>query len=364
MREPSRIVDPRRAGTSRPSGRPSARGSGPELPSLSTRSGPAFDGRASRHLHATWSAANAPVAVVRPGVPFRLQLPDSSTGQLGPGSTTGDLANLDLDRVDAAVGPFWVVGARPGDRLDVHLRRIRPGPWGWSGVFRGFGLLRGQFEDALQLWRVGPRSASPVGGFVPPVEIPLRPMLGWVGVAPRTGRHPMIPPRRTGGNLDQRLVGEGSTLSLPIEVDGALLSFGDPHAAQGDGEVCGTGIETEAVVDAEVRLVPGAAPSQPFVRAVSPARTPGPLTASLGVGPDLRLAAIDALEGLLDLLERPGLERRAAYLLVSVAGELRIGEAVDLPSYVVSASYPDRLVPRGTVLKRRPPSAARGTGSR
>jgi acetamidase/formamidase len=314
---------------------------------------PVFDGTEPANQQTIWSSATPAIGTVRPGIPFRVRIPDSSTGQLTARSTSSDLARLDLDRVDAAVGPLAVAGAHAGDRLDVHLRRIQPAAWGWSGVFREFGLLQGRFDDDLQLWKVGPRSARPVGGFVPHVQIPTRPMLGWVGVAPGSGRHPMIPPRRTGGNLDHRSVGVGATLSLPVETDLAMLSVGDPHAAQGDGEVCGTGIETAAEVELVVHVVRAAAPRHPFLHAPAPAGHPGPVTTALGVGPDLREAMVEALDGLLDLLEARGLERRAAYLLVSVAGELRITEAVDMPNYVVAASYPDRLVPRRTNVKRR-----------
>ncbi|MFI5414426.1 MAG: acetamidase/formamidase family protein [Candidatus Lutacidiplasmatales archaeon] len=307
----------------------------------------------------TWSRDAAPVAQVRSGDRLRVQLPDSSTGQLGPRSASSDLGSIDLDRVDAATGPVEVVDARPGDRLDLHIRWIRPRPWGWSGVFRDFGLLRGRFDDELQHWRIGPSAATPVGGFVPPVRIPLRPMLGWVGLAPRSGPHPMIPPRRTGGNLDHRLVGAGSTLSLPVEVDGALLSLGDPHAAQGDGEVCGTGIEVPAEVELEVMLRPGAARAMPFLRASAPAGNPGPQIACLGVGPDLGEASVAALEGLLEEFDDRGVPAKAGYVLASVAGELRITEAVDMPNYVVSASYPERLVPAGRKVKRRGGSATR-----
>jgi acetamidase/formamidase len=158
----------------------------------------------------------------------------------------------------------------------------------------------------------------------------------------------MIPPRRTGGNLDHRGVREGAVLSLPVEVDGAVLSIGDPHAAQGDGEVCGTGIETPADVELEVSVVRGAAPRRPFLVSPDPGVPPGPTLASLGIGPDLGVDATTALEGLLARMVEAGLERRAAYLLVSVAGELRITEAVDLPNFVVSASIPTRLLDEAT----------------
>jgi acetamidase/formamidase len=174
----------------------------------------------------------------------------------------------------------------------------------------------------------------------------------------------MIPPRRTGGNLDHRLLGVGSVLSLPVEVEGAMLSLGDPHAAQGDGEVSGTGIETSADVELELELLPGAAPRSPFLTAASPGGHPGPVLASLGVGPELLEAAVEALEGLLDRLEQRGVERKAGYLLASVAGELRVSEAVDMPNFVVSASFPERLVPQGTELKSASLSARRRSRSR
>jgi acetamidase/formamidase len=316
-----------------------------------------LDGNDPALQQTSWAGDRSPIASVEPGDRFRVLLPDSSTGQLTQRSTRRDLGRIDMDRVDAALGPIEVQGARAGDRLDVLVRSIRPGPWGWSGVFRDFGMLRGQFEDDLQIWTIGAGWATPRGGFLPKVRIPTRPMLGWVGVAPASGRHPMIPPRRTGGNLDQRLVGAGSVLSLPVEVDGALLSLGDPHAAQGDGEVCGTGVETSAEVELELRLVRGAAPRSPFLTAPAPAGTSGPVLASLGVGPDLANVAVEALEGLLDRLEERGVPRKSGYLLTSVAGELRISEAVDMPNFVVSASYPVRLLPPRKNVKAAQTSA-------
>jgi acetamidase/formamidase len=310
-----------------------------------------IDGNDRSVQQTVWSSEPPPVASVRSGERIRVSLPDSSTGQLTDRATTADLGRVDYERIDAAVGPIEVKGARAGDRLDVEIRSIRTAGWGWSGVFRKFGMLQDRFDDELQLWSIGPHFATPRRGFLPAVRIPTRPMLGWVGVAPATGRLPMIPPRRTGGNLDHRLLGAGAVLSLPVEVDGALLSLGDPHAAQGDGEVSGTGIETSAEVELEVRLVHGAAPRAPYLTAPSPAGHPGPVVASLGVGPDLLASSVEALEGLLDQLETRGVTRKAGYLLASVAGELRISEAVDLPNYVVSASYPERLLPRGRDVK-------------
>jgi acetamidase/formamidase len=323
-----------------------------------------LDGTDAPVQQTRWRAGVPPVLRIRPGDRLRVKVPDSSSGQLSSSSSSADLGSIDPERIDAAVGPVEVRGARPGDRLDVRVRKIRTASWGWSGVFREFGLLRGRFEDELQLWSIGGGRATPSRGFLPPVRIPTRPMLGWVGVAPSEGTHPMIPPRRTGGNLDHRLVGVGSVLSLPVEVDGAMLSIGDPHAAQGDGEVSGTGIETSAEVELEVTVVRGAAPRSPFLTAPSPAGHSGPVLASLGVAPKLLDAAVEALEGLLDRLEERGIVRKAGYLLASVAGELRISEAVDMPNYVVSASYPERLFPRGTELKSAGPSARRRSRSR
>ncbi|MCI4354542.1 MAG: acetamidase/formamidase family protein [Thermoplasmata archaeon] len=280
---------------------------------------------------------------IRSGDEVVVRVPDSSTGQLGPNSTRADLLRLDLDRVDAAVGPIEVDGARPGDSLAIEILEIQPGAWGWSGVFRQFGLLRDRFDDDLVIWSVGASDAVPATGFLRGVRIPLAPMLGWIGVAPPSGDLGMIPPQVFGGNLDNRLHREGTVLELPVQRPGAGLLIGDPHAAQGDGEVCGTGIETEATVRLRVELRRGRKLRGPRATTRGASRPEGPFLVSEGVGPDPIHAARAATEDMIEVLQEVGATAAEAYLLLSVAGHLRWSEIVDEPNYVVSMLFPTAL---------------------
>jgi acetamidase/formamidase len=173
----------------------------------------------------------------------------------------------------------------------------------------------------------------------------LKPFAGTIGVAPAEyGLHSIVPPRRVGGNLDIRDISEGVTLYLPVEVEGALFSIGDTHAAQGDGEVCGTAIESRMDVEATIELVKDARLASPRFT------TPGPVTRHLdaagyevttGIGPDLMTGAREAVARMVDLLAAEhGMNPVDAYMLVSVCGDLRISEIVDMPNWVVSFYFP------------------------
>ena len=164
-----------------------------------------------------------------------------------------------------------------------------------------------------------------------------------MGVAPaEPGQHSTIPPGRHGGNLDVRHLTEGATLYLPVLVPGALLSIGDVHAAQGDGEVSGTGIEMAAAVTVRVDLVRGAANPRPWaVTSGQPLSIPGPYHVSMGTEPDLLTAARSAVRGCLDyLVAERGLTKAEAYVLASVCVDLKLSQLVDLPNFTVSAYLP------------------------
>jgi len=225
----------------------------------------------------------------------------------------------------------------------VEILDLRPGTWGWSGIFRTFGLLQGRFDDDLVVWSIGRSAARPRYGFLRDLAIPLQPMLGWIGLAPPEGELGMIPPQTFGGNLDNRLHGAGTVLELPVQRPGAGLMLGDPHAAQGDGEVCGTGIETEAEVRLRITLMKDRRIRGP--RAVTTRTEPpgGPWLVTEGVGPDPTAAARAATEEMIASLEEYGATPAEAYLLASVAGHLRWSEIVDAPNVVISMLFPRRL---------------------
>jgi acetamidase/formamidase len=178
-----------------------------------------------------------------------------------------------------------------------------------------------------------------------PAKVPLKPFAGTIGLAlAEPGHHSVVPPRRVGGNMDIRDLAKGSELYLPVEVKGALFSLGDTHAAQGDGEVCGTAIESQCDVTVKLDLVKKA--NLKFPRFT----TPGPVTRHLdekgydvttGIGSDLMEGARAAVSGMIDLLtKRHNIAPVEAYMLCSVCGDLRISEIVDMPNFIVSAHCP------------------------
>jgi acetamidase/formamidase len=168
-------------------------------------------------------------------------------------------------------------------------------------------------------------------------------MIGTIGVAPREpGRTPLLVPTESGGNMDISQVGAGARLHLPVRVPGALFSAGDTHAVQGDGEICGTGVEIGSTVQLRFDLVKDAGTGAPwYEHAARPAAEEW--VATTGIGPDLFAAAQAAARRGLELVARTGLEPVDAYLLLSLVGELRISEIVDAPNWVVSLHIPARF---------------------
>ena len=190
-----------------------------------------------QHIHHGWNNAFEPRLRIAPGETVHFETVDASSGQLTKASTAADLVKLDLARVNPVTGPVFVDGAKAGDALKVTILSFRPSGWGWTGNIPGFGLLTDQFPDArLHHWHYDPGLKPAMYG--PGGRVPLKPMCGTIGVAlAEPGLHSIIPPRHVGGNMDVRDIAEGAELYLPVEVDGALFSVGDTHAAQGDGEV-------------------------------------------------------------------------------------------------------------------------------
>lgn len=292
--------------------------------------------------HLAWDPAIPPIATVQSGAVIEFDLLDASCGQLDAGCGVPQLLQLDFARVDQVGGPIAVEGAEPGDTLQVELLDFQPADWGWTACIPGFGLLADEFPDpAYKVTRIPP--SGPIE-FLPGIRLPRAPFCGVIGVAPAAGPLSTIPPDVHGGNMDTRHLVTGSTLFLPVFQPGAQLSAGDGHATQGDGEVCGTAIETpmKATVRVSVRKdLHVTAPE--FLAAEEPhaALRSGRRYATDGVGPDLLVAARDATRRMIDWLGREhGLAPTDAYMLCSVGVDLRISEIVDMPNYVVTAYCP------------------------
>jgi formamidase len=330
----------------------------------------------AERIHNRWHPGLEPVAVVRPGEEITLETRDGIDGQLTRDSSHADAGRLELGLGHPLTGPIRVEGAEAGGVLEVQLVSYETADFGVTAVIPGFGMLADLFPDPyLVKWEIQDGIAR--SKELPGMAVPGNPFAGVIGVAPSPERmeefrrreetllaagQPVadaspdsaiphtaadglrtIPPRETGGNMDIRQLVAGSKLWLPTDVPGALFSIGDLHFAQGDGEVCGTGIEVAGAVTLrfDVHAVP--APDFPaFETPDLPARRSFATTGiPVDVGMDLNAAARAALLEMIGHLERRyGFDRSAAYALCSAAVDLRISEVVDVPYPLVSALLP------------------------
>ncbi|POB10221.1 acetamidase/formamidase family protein [Sulfobacillus sp. hq2] len=294
-------------------------------------------------VHFRWDQHLAPVLTIASGDTVVYDLRDVTDGQINPQSSDAILTELDWDRVYALAGPLGIEGAEPGDTLEIEMLDLHTRGWGWTGTIPGFGLLPQDFPDAhLHIWDI---SNGRVARFQDVASIPLRPFCGTMGVTPATSEPTLImPPGHFGGNVDCRDLITGTRLYLPVQVPKALFSVGDPHAAQGDGEVCVSALECPMTTAFRFILHKGySIPGPQF-------QTSGPLRsgiedqgyyATMGVGPDLMAAAQDAVRAMVDYISHNyRLDPLDAYILSSVVVDLKISEVVDQPNWVVSAYLP------------------------
>lgn len=223
-------------------------------------------------------------------------------------------------------GPIAIAGAQPGDVLEVRILEVSlRQDWGWTRVRPLWGTLPEDFHDP-RLMHTALDAARGIGRLPWGTELPLRPFFGVMGVAPPAawGRLSSVQPRAHGGNLDNKELVAGTTLYLPVWQDGALFSTGDGHAAQGDGEVCVTAIETALTGTFEFHLR----------RDLGTLRFPQAETAdawiTMAANPDLDDAAKDALRDMIALIRRlTNLDAAEAYMLCSLAADMRITQLVN-----------------------------------
>ena len=288
-----------------------------------------------------WDNSVEPRLSIEPGDVVVMECAEP-VGQLNPDSTAEDLAQLDFSLVHALTGSIFIEGALPGDALEVEILDMRHKGWGWSGHIPAFGLLQDDFDFAyIHHWTLAGDSCH-FGAA--DITLPFEPFPGCVGVAPaEAGRLNTLPPRINGGNVDIRDLVVGSTFWLPVLAPGALFSTGDCHAAQGQGEVSGTGIESPMTVAMRFNLRKDLALKELQIRRPSPmTRTD---TAGYHIttahGPDLMQNAKNAVRYMIEwLVAHHDLNESQAYCLCSVAGDLKIAEIVDAPNWVVAFHMP------------------------
>ncbi len=347
--------------------------------------------------HNRWHPDIAPLIEVDPGEEVVLETRDASDCQIKPGMTVADLTNLDAKVAHPLTGPVYIKGARPGDLLEIEYLDILPQPCGWTRNRPGAGFLRDLFtEPYLAHWEI--KDGWATSPQIPGVRIPNGSFMGTAGIAPSRAQleawsrreaalvarggiaflpDPQdavpsrgaiaeeglrtLPPRENCGNVDAKQLTKGSRLLIPVNVEGALYSAGDGHFAQGDSECCITAIEMGATAVVRFRLHAGEAArhhirwprfAHPGYFVAPEWAAPRNFIATMGMpiredgtqeGEDLTLAARNALINMIELLQERGWSREQAYIICSVAVDLRISNVVDLPNVTVSAFLPEDI---------------------
>jgi len=289
----------------------------------------------AEQTHTKFSSSIPPVAKVFSGAVIEVDTHEATGGQLTVESTSEDMKTVDMDRIHTLTGPVFVQGAEPGDVLAVTLLEIEPGDWGWTLVSPTFGFLQEEaFPTHLKTYTLD--KANNIVEFDQGVRIPLKPFPGVMGVAPATEQMlSTIPPRANGGNMDDPHLTVGTTVYFPVFVEGALFSIGDGHAVQGMGEVGGSAVESPMRIVYRIEVLKNA-------RAISePQYETDEYYATTGFAMTIDEAARTATRYMLDyLVAEHGLTRVEAYMLCSLAGDLKIAETVDEPHMLVAMHIP------------------------
>ena len=301
-------------------------------------------------VHYEWNNAIAPRLEIEPGDTVIFQTRDAADGFYSRASTHADVLNRGPFRGHPLTGPVRVRGAEPGDVLVVEILDVKPAAdFGWTSIVPGRGLLpESDFSKPfLQIWDLADGAYARMDRRV---AVPIEAFPGVMGTAlDEPGGHSTMPPRKNGGNMDIKQLTRGATLYLPVWVPGALFSVGDGHAAQGDGEVCVTAVEMRAQVTLRFGLEKGRRLEEPQLRTTRPlaaGTNTAPWFATTAHGPDLFAAAQRAIRHMIDHLVRErGFSREEAYIVCSVAADLKISEIVDAPNWIVSAFMPESIFP-------------------
>ena len=303
--------------------------------------------------HSKWNRALRPRLTVAPGDTVRMECVDSSGSQVHPGMTLPEYLKIDRDMIHALTGPIYVDGAEPGDVLQVDILDLQHKGWAWTSVVNGLGFLKQRFSDPfLFIWKL----EGMVSRSLAPAIVPLRPFCGVMGVErAEDGEFRTRPPGIFGGNMDVRELCAGATLYLPVLNRGALFSAGDAHAAQGDGEVCINGMECPVDVTLRFQVHKNRRLSAPMIE--SSARqsrneeSDGGEWIVVESAPDCTDAARAATSRMVDFLAKQwGFSEVHAYILCSVAMNLRISQVVNEPIFTVSAAISKKILPQRKIF--------------
>lgn len=288
-----------------------------------------------------WDNSVTPRLEIKPGDTVVFDCPEPC-GQVTPDWDDQKLANISFDPIHALVGSVYVKDAKAGDALEVEILDFKHKGWAWSGHLQHFGLLADDFDFAyIHHWKLeGEKCMFGVKDII----LPFEPFCGCMGVAPQEpGRITTIAPGHFGGNMDIRDLRVGTTAWFPVFVDGALFACGDCHSGQGNGELCGTGIESPMTVTLKFNVRKDISVKELQFETTSPLSKSdsGGYHVTTANGPDLMENSKNAARYMIDwVVKTYGITRSQAYVLCSVAADLKISEIVDAPNFIVSAFMP------------------------
>ncbi len=229
--------------------------------------------------------------------------------------------DFDMDTINPATGPVYIEGAEPGDTLEVHILDVDVAEQGSCCIIPNFGYLASEFPEPWT--RIIPiKDGHAI--FSDKVKIPIDPFPGTIIVAPAEGSHGTLIPKEYGGNMDSRACTAGTTVYLPVFVEGALFGVGDVHGVQGDGEVCGTAVEIDANVT--IKLVVN---KQKKIERPQYETEEHFMTTAWGETTDdaCKIALRDMINW---IVQEKGLTREEAYALCSCVVDMRISQLVDI----------------------------------
>lgn len=300
-------------------------------------------------IHSVWNRNLRPRLSIASGDTVEMECQDSSGAQAHPGMSVDEFLTIDRTRIHALTGPIFIEGAEPGDVLQIDVLEVAHKGWGWSSVIPGLGFLKERFSTPyLFHWTLD----GSVSRSLAPAIVPLRPFCGVMGVARvEDGEFRTRPPGIFGGNMDVRDLCSGAKLYLPVFNTGAIFSAGDAHAAQGDGEVCINGIECPADVTLRFHLHKQRPLAAPFVESPATGEVDTGSWIVVESAQDAIAAARVATSRMIDLLaENWGFSEVHAYLLCSVAMNLRLSQVVNEPIFTVTAALPKKILPQRKIF--------------
>ena len=264
---------------------------------------------------------NPPVLTINPGDTVIFECKDAFNQSI---QKAEDLPiNFDMEKINPATGPVFVNGAKPGDTLEVHIMKIDVAKQGSCCIIPDFGFLASEFPEPWT--RIIPIKNG-FAEFSKNIKIPINPFPGTIIVAPTevTHNHGTLIPLEYGGNMDSRACTAGTTIYLPVFVEGALFGVGDVHAAQGDGEICGTAVEIDANVT--IKFVVN---KQKKIK--RPQYETKDYFMTTAWGETIEEACKIALRDMIDwIVEEKGLTKEEAYALCSCTVDMRISQLVDI----------------------------------